>query len=89
MNWMLRKDQYRERRIFKDSNIQEAIDAALEHVSEDKPVAAVAHATPIGQRISLAVRVNGEWSISVAAYRAKGPMDKWDLGAGAEVVWTP
>ena len=87
MNYFLR--EYDGRRIFKDSNIQEAVDAALAHVSDDKPVAVVAHATPVGQRLSLAVRVDDKWSVSVACYRAKRPDDKWDLGAGAEVVWTP
>lgn len=87
MNYLLKEQDGR--RIFNDSTIQAAIDDALGHVSEDVPIAAVAHATPLGQRLSLAIRLDGKWSISVAAYRAKRYDDKWTHGVGAEVVWTP
>lgn len=87
MNYMLKEREGR--RIFNDSNVQKAVDAALAHVSEEKPVAVVAHATPIGQRLSIAVRLGDDWSIMTACYRAVRADDKVDLGYGAQVVWTP
>jgi hypothetical protein len=77
------------RRIFNDSAVSEAVNAALAHVSEDKPVAVVAHATPLGQRLSIAVRLGDDWSIMAACYREVRASDKVDLGYGAQVVWTP
>lgn len=88
MNYFL-KDMDDGRRVFKDSNIQEAIDAALANVSEDKPVAVVAHATPMGQRLSIAVRLHDDWSIMAACYRAVNQKNQITTGYGASVVWTP
>jgi hypothetical protein len=86
MNILLRQDG--NRRIFQDAKIQEAIDDALSHVSEDKPVAVVAHATPFGQRLSVAARIGDDWTIMVAGYRQVTPADTY-YGAAGKVVWTP
>ena len=87
MNFMLKEREGI--RMFSDSKIQEAIDDALQHVSEDKPVAVVAHATPMGQRISLAVRLGDKWSIMAAAYRQASRKEHTSYGVAAKVVWTP
>ena len=86
MNFMLKEVEGK--RMFSDTKIQEAIDDALQYVSEDKPVAVVAHATPMGQRLSIAARFGDSWSIMVAGYRQVTPKDAY-YGAAARVVWTP
>lgn len=86
MNFMLKEVDGR--RMFTDEKIQEAIDDALQYVTDEKPVAVVAHATPMGQRLSIAARLGDDWSIMVAAYRQVTPKDAY-YGAAAKVVWTP
>lgn len=72
-------------RRFTDARIQAAVEDALSHVSKDKPVAVVAHATLDGVKLSAAVRLGDDWSIMAAAYKDFGG----DLRAEAKVVWTP
>lgn len=74
-------------RRFSDDKIQDAIDEALSHITADKPVAVIAHATLEGVKLSAAVRLGTEWSILAAAYKDWG--GEGDLGAEAKVVWTP
>lgn len=87
MNFML-KEKKPGIRAFSDERIQDAIDDALSHVSDDSPVAVVAHATPFGQRLSIAAKVGDDWSIMAAAYRQVTPADTY-YGAEAKIVWTP
>lgn len=72
-------------RKFSNAKIQAAIDDALSHVSKDKPVAVVAHATLEGVKLSAAARIGDDWTIMAAAFK------DWDgnMGAEAKVVWTP
>ena len=70
---------------FSDASIQKAIDDALSHVSKDKPVAVVAHATLDGIKLSAAARIGDDWTIMAGAYKDWGG----DMGAEAKVVWTP
>jgi hypothetical protein len=70
---------------FSDASIQRAIDDALTHVSKDKPVAVVAHATMQGVKLTAVARIGDDWTIMAAAFK------DWHGGMGAEakVVWTP
>jgi len=72
-------------RKFTDARIQAAVEDALQFVDADTPVAAVAHATTEGVKLSLAYRAGKDWTIMAAAYK------DWhgDMGAEAKVVWTP
>lgn len=79
--------QYGKVRKFSDDGIQSAIDAALKHVSKDKPVAVVGHVSHEGWRVSAAARIGDDWTIMAAAY------DSWEpdepLTVEGQVVWTP
>lgn len=79
--------EYGKVRKFSDDNIQSAIDAALKHVSKDKPVAVVGHASKDGWRVSAAARIGDDWTIMAAAYDSWEPDDP--LVVEAQVVWTP
>lgn len=72
-------------RRFSDANIQAAVEDALSHVTTDKPVAVVGHATLDGWKLSAAYRAGDDWTIMVAAYQDWGK----PVTGEAKVVWTP
>lgn len=89
MHKMLREysTRYGKVRKFDDEMIQGAVDAALKHVSKDKPVAVVGHVTNEGWRVSAAARIGDDWTILAAAYDSFEPDEP--LTVEGQVVWTP
>ena len=81
-------------RVFSNQHLQSAIDRAIANAGDDHVIVVAHHDyTEDGQvrenvtKLSLLVRVNDQFSVSVAAYK------DWDKdighGVGAEVVWKP
>lgn len=70
------------RTIFSDSNLQRAIDSAVQKIPQGQDSAIIAHADLDGASLSVVVRANDHWTIKAACIKPwKGP-----LSAEAEVV---
>lgn len=76
-------------RRFKNSTIQGYIDEAIRRRNPDKDFIAIAHgeATGAGKEayISLACRINDQFSIAAGAFKKWG--QRPDKGFGGEVIW--